>query len=72
MTREFFVALGLYLLIFLIIGVLDLKKIKNFTDYSVAGKNQSLWAVIMIICDVVIAALCCLILVRAFKKKDEA
>ena len=30
------------------------------------------WKVIMIICDVVIAALCCLILVRAFKKKDEA
>ena len=56
MTREFFVALGLYLLIFLIIGVLDLKKIKNFTDYSVAGKNQSLWAVIMTLLATVVGA----------------
>lgn len=56
MTREFFVALGLYLLIFLIIGVLDLKKIKNFTDYSVAGKNQSLWAVMMTLLATVVGA----------------
>ena len=29
------------------------------------------WKVIMIICDILVAALCCFILVRAFKKRDE-
>ena len=56
MTNIFFCALILYLLIFIGIGVLDLKKIKSFTDYSVAGKNQSKVAVTMTLLATVVGA----------------
>ncbi|MCR5626117.1 MAG: sodium:solute symporter family protein [Lachnospiraceae bacterium] len=56
MDNVFVIALVLYLCVFVLIGVLDLKKIKTFTDYSVAGKNQSVFAVIMTLTATVVGA----------------
>lgn len=56
MTSIFFGALVLYLLVFILIGVMDVKKIKSFTDYSVAGKNQSVVAVVMTLLATVVGA----------------
>ncbi|MCR5698691.1 MAG: sodium:solute symporter family protein [Treponemataceae bacterium] len=56
MNTTFIIALAIYLLVFIIIGILDLKKIKNFTDYSVAGKNQEEFAVLMTLLATVIGA----------------
>ena len=56
MSNIFFYALILYLVLFIGIGVLDLKKIKNFRDYSVAGKNQSMVAVTMTLLATVVGA----------------
>ncbi|MCR5545677.1 MAG: sodium:solute symporter family protein [Lachnospiraceae bacterium] len=52
----FLIALLIYLIVFITIGILDLKKIKSFTDYSVAGKNQSLFAVVMTLLATVVGA----------------
>ncbi len=56
MNITFLAALILYLLIFITIGIFDLKKIKSFTDYSVAGKNQSVFAVVMTLLATVVGA----------------
>ena len=47
MNTTFLIALGLYLLIFVIIGIMDIRKVKSFTDYGVAGKSQGTFAVTM-------------------------
>ena len=47
MNIVFFVALGIYLLIFLGISVWDVKGVKNFTDFAVAGRTQGTFAVTM-------------------------
>ena len=47
MNTIFLIALGLYLLIFILISILDLKKITSFTDYAVAGRIQGTFAVTM-------------------------
>ncbi len=56
MNDTFFIALLIYLLIFVLIGVLDIRKIRNFTDYSVAGKNQHTAAVTMTLMATVVGA----------------
>ena len=56
MNVIFVLALVLYLVVFITIGVLDAKKIQDFTDFSVAGKNQSRFAVIMTLLATVIGA----------------
>ena len=38
MNIVFAIALLAYLIVFIVIGILDFKNIKSFTDYSVAGK----------------------------------
>lgn len=47
MNIVFAVALLAYLIVFIVIGILDIRNIKSFTDYSVAGKKQSTPAVVM-------------------------
>ncbi len=47
MSTVFLIALLLYSIVFITIGVLDLHKIKGFSDYSVAGKNQGTFTVVM-------------------------
>ncbi len=47
MNTVFLIALGLYLLIFILISIFDLKKITSFTDYAVAGRIQGTFAVTM-------------------------
>ena len=47
MNSIFTAAFIIYLLVFIIIGLLDAKKIRNFRDYSTAGKNQRTFAVVM-------------------------
>ena len=47
MNQIFITALLIYLVIFIVIGILNNRKIKSFTDYSVAGKNQNTLAVVM-------------------------
>lgn len=56
MNTTFFIALIIYLAVFITIGILDLKKISNFTDYSVAGKKQGGFSVIMTLLATVIGA----------------
>ncbi len=56
MNTSFIIALGLYLIVFIAIGVLDFKKIKSFTDFGVAGKNQSTFAVTMTLLATVLGA----------------
>ncbi|MCR5215161.1 MAG: sodium:solute symporter family protein [Eubacterium sp.] len=56
MNITFLIALILYLLVFVIIGLMDFYKIKDFTDYSVAGKNQTSFAVIMTLLATVVGA----------------
>ncbi|SNU06706.1 solute:Na+ symporter, SSS family [Lachnospiraceae bacterium] len=45
MNTTFLIALGFYLLLFMIIGLMDVKKIKTFNDYGMAGKDQGTFAV---------------------------
>ncbi len=52
----FTVVLFLYLAVFMLIGILDLRRVKSFTDYSVAGKSQSAFAVLMTLLATVIGA----------------
>ena len=47
MNTVFLIALIIYLIIFLIIGIRELKSIHGFKDYSAAGKNQTTFAVVM-------------------------
>ena len=56
MNYIFLSALILYLIVFLIIGILDIKKIRSFTDFSVAGKSQSSYAVVMTLLATVVGA----------------
>ena len=56
MNYVFLIALGIYLLIFLIISLLDMKGIKTFTDYAVAGREQGSFAVTMTLLATVVGA----------------
>lgn len=56
MNYVFLIALGIYLLIFLIISLLDMKGIKTFTDYAVAGRVQGSFAVTMTLLATVVGA----------------
>jgi len=56
MNHIFAIALLLYLMLFIAIGILDGRKIKSFTDYSVAGKKQTSMSVIMTLLATVIGA----------------
>lgn len=47
MNNVFLIALIIYLLVFLLISILDIKKISVFTDYAVAGRRQDTFAVTM-------------------------
>ncbi|MCR5620428.1 MAG: sodium:solute symporter family protein [Treponema sp.] len=47
MNSIFLIALALYLLVFIAIGLRDIKNIRTFTDYSTAGKRQGLFPVVM-------------------------
>ena len=56
MNYIFAIALFLYLIVFIVIGILDLKNIRSFTDYSVAGKNQASRSVVMTLLATVVGA----------------
>ncbi|MCR5594391.1 MAG: sodium:solute symporter family protein [Lachnospiraceae bacterium] len=56
MNYVFLTTLAVYLIIFIVIGILDSKKIKTFTEYSVAGKDQSTFAVVMTLLATVVGA----------------
>ncbi|MCR5107740.1 MAG: sodium:solute symporter family protein [Lachnospiraceae bacterium] len=56
MVNVFFIALVIYLIVFMIIGVFDLRNIKTFKDYSTAGKNQGITAVVMTLLATVVGA----------------
>ena len=56
MNFVFAIALLAYLVVFIVIGILDIKNIKSFTDYSVAGKKQSSLAVVMTLLATVVGA----------------
>ena len=56
MNIIFLIALVLYIIVFIAIGIFDTKKIKSFTDYSVAGKNQNLFTVVMTLLATVVGA----------------
>ena len=56
MNVYFVIVLAVYLILLLVIGILDMKRVKNFTDYAVAGKNQTIFAVSMTLLATVIGA----------------
>ena len=56
MNIIFAAALGLYLILFIVIGIWDIRNIKSFTDYSVAGKKQTSLSVVMTLLATVIGA----------------
>ncbi len=56
MNATFLIALGFYLLLFIIIAVLDIRKVKSFSDYGVAGKSQGTFAVTMTLLATVLGA----------------
>ncbi len=56
MNYIFTIALLLYLVVFIFIGILDIRNIKSFTDYSVAGKKQNSLSVVMTLLATVIGA----------------
>ncbi len=56
MNSVFFIALLIYLLVFVVIGIVDGKRVKSFTEYSVAGKNQTTLAVTMTLMATVVGA----------------
>ena len=56
MKTLFLFALIVYILVFLGIGILNIKKIKNFNDYAAAGKSQSGYAVTMTLLATIIGA----------------
>ena len=56
MNAVFLLVLGLYLLVFVIISILDLRSVKTFEDYAVAGRVQGTFAVTMTLLATVIGA----------------
>lgn len=56
MNFTFLIALGIYLAVFAGISIYDLKKISGFNDYSVAGRSQGTFAVIMTLLATVVGA----------------
>lgn len=56
MNGVFLFALIIYLLVFIGIAVVDIKKISGFTDYAVAGRSQGTFAVTMTLLATVIGA----------------
>lgn len=56
MNTVFIIALVLYLLVFVVIGVLDFRSVKTFEDYAVAGRVQGTFAVTMTLLATVIGA----------------
>ncbi|MBQ9277837.1 MAG: sodium:solute symporter family protein [Lachnospiraceae bacterium] len=56
MNTIFLIALIIYIIVFLTIGILDIKKINSFADYAAAGKSQGRFAVIMTLLATVIGA----------------
>ncbi len=56
MNSIFAIALLFYLIIFIVIGILDIRNIKSFTDYSVAGKKQNSLSVVMTLLATVVGA----------------
>ena len=56
MNTIFLTALIIYLLVFLVISITDLKKISVFTDYAVAGRRQDTFAVTMTLLATMIGA----------------
>ena len=56
MNTVFLIALIIYIIVFLFIGILDFKKINNFEDYAAAGKSQGKFAVIMTLLATIIGA----------------
>ena len=49
-------AIIIFLAVFVVISFLDFKKIKSFNEYSVAGRNQSTFAVTMTLLATVLGA----------------
>ena len=56
MNTVFLLALVAYLLVFILIGVIDVKKVRSFTDYSTAGKNQGVFSVVMTLLATIVGA----------------
>ncbi|MCR4845330.1 MAG: hypothetical protein K5865_01150 [Eubacterium sp.] len=56
MNTTFLVALFIYLFIFIAISIIDTRSVKSFTDYAVAGRRQSTFAVTMTLLATVIGA----------------
>ena len=56
MNTVFLLVLGLYLLVFVIISILDFRSVKTFEDYAVAGRVQGTFAVTMTLLATVIGA----------------
>ncbi len=56
MNYFFVIALLFYFAVFIVIGILDLKNISSFTDYSVAGKKQHTLSVVMTLLATVVGA----------------
>ena len=47
MNTIFLIALFLYLAVFVVIGIIYMRKVQGFTDYAVAGRKQGVYAVTM-------------------------
>ena len=47
MNLLFIIILAAYLVLLFVMGIIDMRRVKNFTDYAVAGKNQTMFAVTM-------------------------
>ena len=56
MNSVFIVALAAYLIVFLVIGILDMRKTESFEDYAVAGRRQGTFAVSMTLLATVVGA----------------
>ena len=56
MNIVFLIALGIYLLFFILMGYREFKQIHDFDDYTVAGRKQGLGAVVMTLLATVIGA----------------
>ncbi len=56
MNFVFLAALVLYLAAFIVMGLMDLRRVKGFKDYSVAGKRQGSLAVLMTLLATMIGA----------------
>ncbi len=56
MNSVFIVALVAYLIVFLVIGILDMRKTESFEDYAVAGRRHGTFAVSMTLLATVVGA----------------